>query len=78
MDSMGWLHYRTGKYSEALTYLRSAYATEPNAEIGAHLGEILWMLGDKDEARRIWQESIQLAPGDPVIQETLNRLKVDL
>lgn len=78
MDSMGWLHYRIGKYPEALTYLRSAYAAEPNAEIGAHLGEILWMLGDKDEARRIWQESIKLAPGDPVIQETLNRLKVDL
>jgi tetratricopeptide (TPR) repeat protein len=78
MDSMGWLLYRTGKYPEALTYLRNAYAGEPNAEIGAHLGEILWMLGDKNEARRIWQESIELAPKDPVIQETLNRLKVDL
>lgn len=78
MDSMGWLLYRTGKYPEALTYLRSAYAVEPNAEIGAHLGEILWMLGNKDEARRVWQEAIQLTPKDPVIQETLNRLKVDL
>lgn len=78
MDSIGWLHYRTGKYPKALTYLRSAYAAEPNAEIGAHLGEILWMLGDKDEARRVWQEAIKLTPKDPVIQETLNRLKVDL
>lgn len=78
MDSMGWLHYRTGKYPEALTYLRDAYAAEPNAEIGAHLGEILWMLGDQDEARRIWQEAIKVTPNDPVIQETLNRLKVDL
>lgn len=78
MDSMGWLHYRTGKYPEALTYLRNAYTAEPNAEIGAHLGEILWMLGDKDEARRVWQEAIKLTPSDPVILETLNRLKVDL
>jgi tetratricopeptide (TPR) repeat protein len=78
MDSMGWLLYRTGQYPEALTYLRNAYATQPNAEIGAHLGEILWVLGDKDEARRVWQESMELAPKDPVIQETLNRLKADL
>lgn len=78
MDSMGWLLYRTGQYPEALTYLRNAYAAEPNAEIGAHLGEILWVLGDKDEARRVWQESIKLAPKDPVLLETLNRLKVDL
>ncbi|HSC68678.1 MAG TPA: tetratricopeptide repeat protein, partial [Cellvibrio sp.] len=48
MDSMGWLLYRTGKYTEALGYLRSAYAAAPNAEISAHLGEILWTLGDKE------------------------------
>lgn len=78
MDSMGWLLYRTGKYPEALTYLRSAYTAEPNAEISAHLGEILWVLGDKEEARRIWQEGIKLAPNDPILQETLNRLKADL
>lgn len=78
LDSMGWLLYRTGKTSEALIYLRSAYAAQPNAEIGAHLGEILWMLDNKEEARRIWQESIELAPKDPVMRNTLNRLKVDL
>ncbi len=78
MDSMGWLLYRTGQYPEALTYLRNAYAVEPNAEIGAHLGEILWVLGDKAEARRVWQDSIQLTPKDPVLLETLKRLKVDL
>jgi tetratricopeptide (TPR) repeat protein len=78
LDSMGWLQYRLGKYTEALGYLRSAYAAAPNAEISAHLGEILWMLGDKEEARRIWQEGIKIAPTDPVIQETINRLKADL
>jgi tetratricopeptide (TPR) repeat protein len=78
MDSMGWLHYRTGKYPEALELLRRAFAAGPNAEISAHLGEILWMLGNKEEARQVWQEGIHHAPKDPVIQETLNRLKVDL
>ena len=78
MDSIGWLHYRTGKYPEALEFLRKAFATGPNPEIGAHLGEILWMLGNKEEARQVWQESIKLAPNDPAIEETLNRLKADL
>lgn len=78
LDSMGWLHFRTGNYTDALSYLRSAYATAPNPEIAAHLGETLWLLGDLDEARRIWQEGIQLSPTDPTLLETLNRLKVKL
>jgi len=78
MDSMGWLLYRTGKYSEALTYLRKAYAAAPAPEIGAHLGEILWVLGDKDAARNIWKESLEKNPNDPHIRATLTRLKADL
>lgn len=78
MDSMGWLYYRTGKYPEALEFLRKAFAAGPNAEISAHLGEILWMLGDQEEARLVWQEGIKLTPGDPAIQEVLTRLKADL
>lgn len=78
IDSMGWLHYRTGKYPLALHYLRQAYEADPNAEIGAHLGEVLWSMGDKDEARRIWREAQQLGPENPILSETLNRLKVDL
>lgn len=78
IDSMGWLHYRRGNYPEALRHLQQAYETAPGAEIGAHLGEILWVLGDKTEARRIWREAQQLDPNDPAINETLNRLKADL
>lgn len=78
LDSMGWLHFRTGNYPEALMFLRKAFAAGPNAEISAHLGEILWMLGNKVEARQVWQEGIKHAPDDPVIQDTLKRLKADL
>ncbi|HTF97858.1 MAG TPA: tetratricopeptide repeat protein [Cellvibrio sp.] len=78
MDSMGWLLYRLGQYPQALEQLRSAFNTAPNAEIAAHLGEVLWILNEKEEARRIWEEGIKLSPGDPVIQETLQRLKADL
>ncbi len=78
IDSMGWLHYRTGKYPDALDYLRQAYEAAPNAEIGAHLGEVLWVIGDKEEARRVWREALQREPDDETIRATLNRFKVDL
>ena len=78
MDSMGWLLFRTGKYSEALEFLRKAYAASPNAEISAHLGEILWVLGNQDEASQIWQEGFKLSPNNPILLDTLKRLKADL
>jgi tetratricopeptide (TPR) repeat protein len=53
VDSMGWVLYREGDLKEAARELRRAYTGRPDAEIGAHLGEVLWMLGEKDEARRI-------------------------
>ena len=78
IDSMGWLYYRTGKYPEALSHLRQAYEVSPNAEIGAHLGEVLWVIGETEEARRVWREAQQLEPDNATIRETLNRLKADL
>ena len=78
MDSIGWLYYRTSQYPEALEFLRKAFTADPNAEISAHLGEILWVLGNKEEARQVWQQGMKYAPNDPTIQETLNRLKADL
>ena len=78
MDSMGWLLYRTGNYPEALKYLRQAYAKLPSAEVSAHLGEVLWQSGARDEARRVWQQGLQQAPNDPMINDTLKRLEADL
>lgn len=78
IDSMGWLYYRTGKYPDALNYLRQAYEASPNAEIGAHLGEVLWVIGDKEEARSVWREAQQLEPDNNTLRETINRLKADL
>ena len=75
IDSVGWLHYRTGNYPEALIYLRRAYAAYQDAEIAAHLGEVLWVIGEKDEARQIWEDALKLTPGSEVITSTMQRLK---
>ncbi len=60
MDSMGWVHYRLGNYDEALDYLRSALKVMNDHEIAAHLGEVLWVTGHKDEARKVWKEALKV------------------
>jgi tetratricopeptide (TPR) repeat protein len=74
LDSMGWSYFRLGQLDEALTYLRQAYAIMPDAEISAHLGEVLWVMGQREEARQIWRKAEQEDPEHRVLRETLQRL----
>lgn len=74
-DSMGWVAFRQGRLEEAESYLRKALAMDDNPEIAAHLGEVLWEMGRKDEARSIWNETLKAAPDNPVLNKTLERLQ---
>ena len=73
IDSMGWVQFRLGNLAEARRYLDRAWEMTHDAEIGAHLGEVMWAQGEHDAARRIWQESKETAPDDPVLLEVLHR-----
>lgn len=73
MDSVGWGYYRSGRLDESLAMLRRAFASNPDPEIAAHLGEVLWMHGDKDEARKIWQDSIKAYPGNVPLQTAIEK-----
>ncbi|HEX6690948.1 MAG TPA: tetratricopeptide repeat protein, partial [Burkholderiales bacterium] len=75
IDSMGWVLYREGNLKGAAEQLRRAYAGRPDAEIGAHLGEVLWVMGQRAEADRIWQESLKASPENETLQKTIKRLK---
>jgi tetratricopeptide (TPR) repeat protein len=75
MDSLGWVLYREGDLKGAAEQLRRAYVGRPDAEIGAHLGEVLWVMGQRDEANRIWQESLKASPDNETLQKTIKRLK---
>jgi tetratricopeptide (TPR) repeat protein len=75
LDSLGWVQYREGDIKGAAATLRRAYEGRQDAEIGAHLGEVLWVLGERDEARRIWQESLKAAPENETLQKTLKRFQ---
>jgi tetratricopeptide (TPR) repeat protein len=77
-DSLGWVEYRLGNHAQALVHLRRAYASRPDTEIAAHLGEVLWVSGQRDEARRIWREGRERDADNEVMRETLSRLQVRL
>lgn len=73
LDSMGWVLYRMGKKQEALEYLQKAAGKLQDGEIAAHLGEVLWSLDRKDEARRVWREALKFAPDNPKLRKTIER-----
>jgi len=78
IDSQGWLAYRLGQREEALKLLRRAHLARPHVEVAAHLGEVLWALGQQDEARRIWRDGRTREARNDVLTETLARLQVTL
>lgn len=73
LDSMGWVLYRLGKMSEAVDYLRQAIKIRKDPEIAAHLGEVLWVKGDKDAARKVWDTALQEAPDDSVLLNVIKK-----
>jgi tetratricopeptide (TPR) repeat protein len=75
MDSLGWAQFRLQRYDEAVTNLRRAYAQQPDAEIAAHLGEALWVSGQKDEARRVFAEGRKKDAENLTLLRTIERLK---
>jgi tetratricopeptide (TPR) repeat protein len=74
-DSMGWVLFRMGRNQEGLDYLQRAFKQRPDPEIAAHLGEVLWVLDQRDEAKRIWAESLKAHPNNELLQGTVKRFQ---
>ena len=75
IDSMGWVLYRLGDLKGAAEQLRRAWRGRPDGEIGAHLGEVLWVLGERAEAELVWREALEASPENDTLQKTIQRLK---
>ncbi len=78
LDSMGWVLFRNGQYDESVQYLRRAYAEFPDPEVAAHLGEVLWTMGDTEDAKAVWRSALADAPNSPILLKTLRRLGVEI
>jgi tetratricopeptide (TPR) repeat protein len=73
MDSMGWVLYRMNQNDAALTFLKRAFELRPDAEIAAHLGEVLWAAGQHDAARKIWASALKDHPANEVLLATVKK-----
>ncbi|NWO04262.1 MAG: tetratricopeptide repeat protein [Alteromonadaceae bacterium] len=74
LDSMGWVLFLQGYPEQALDYLEQAWAAFPDPEVAAHYGEALWVTGNRDQARIVWQETLDEHPNDELLLDTINRL----
>jgi predicted Zn-dependent protease len=74
LDSYGWVLFRQGRGEDALTYLNAAYADDRGGDIAAHLGEVLWHLGRRSDADRVWSEGSRADADNPLLKATLVRL----
>lgn len=75
LDSMGWVLYRLGRLDESITYLQKARAMRNDPEVAAHLGEVLWVKGDRAAAEKTWDAALRDTPNDKKLLEVIKRLK---
>lgn len=78
LDSLAWVEFRSGNKAEAVRILRAAYATRPDAEIAAHLGEVLWTMNLRDEANAAWAKGLELNRDNDTLKSTIIRLRGSL
>jgi tetratricopeptide (TPR) repeat protein len=78
IDSLAWVEFRSGKLTDAQRLLEQAFASRKDPEIAAHLGEVLWAAGQRDEAVRVWRQGLELQRDNETLQETIKRLKPSL
>lgn len=76
VDSLGWVQFRLGNLEESILRLREAFKMYPDAEIASHLGEVLWVSGDQQQARSVWQQGLALDPDSDIIPAVMRRLDV--
>ncbi len=74
LDSLGWVLHRLGQNKEALGFLQRSYELRPDAEIAAHLGEVLWVLGRREEAQKVWATALREFSKNDVLKSTVQRL----
>ncbi|MFT4630772.1 MAG: tetratricopeptide (TPR) repeat protein [Arenicella sp.] len=78
LDSMGWVLFRLNDLDQAVKFLQQAYDLSSEVEIAAHLGEVLWVKGEKDRARDVWRNAFEKESKNPLLASTLRRFEVQL
>jgi tetratricopeptide (TPR) repeat protein len=73
IDSIGWVEYRLENYEAAIKHLRRALSLFNNDEVAAHLGEVLWVSGEEEEAREVWNKALEVAPESDILLRVIEQ-----
>jgi tetratricopeptide (TPR) repeat protein len=74
LDTIGWIYFRLGRYTEAEEYIKKAIALGSNsAVIHEHLGDIYSKMNDREKALEYWNKALQLDPSNAPLAEKINR-----
>ena len=73
LDSMGWVLYRLGRLDEAIDFLQKAFDLRNDPEVAAHLGEVHWIMGNKQAAKAVWETALQDTPADDRLLKVIER-----
>jgi tetratricopeptide (TPR) repeat protein len=75
IDSLGWLHYKKGRYEDALRELLNASKSleQPDAVVCEHIGDAYRALNRTAEAMLYWQKAAQLDPGNKPLLTKIDR-----
>jgi tetratricopeptide (TPR) repeat protein len=59
VDSLGWVLFRLGRYSEAVLHMETAVALMPvDPVVNDHLGDVYWSVGRTREAEFQWSRAL--------------------
>ena len=75
LDSLGWIAFRQNRLKDAEGFLRRAIDKFKDGEIAAHLGEVLWAQGRKDEAKAVWRAQLKAQPDSDILKKTMARFE---
>lgn len=75
IDSLGWVNFHLGRPERALELLQRAWDRLKDPEIAAHLGEVLWTTGRRDEARAVWRAGAEIDADNPALRRTMEKYK---
>ncbi len=72
LDTIGWIHYKLGNYTEAKSYIEKAVETgDASAEVYEHLGDIFWALDNSERAFYMWKKAVELDPDRSYLLERI-------
>ena len=77
LDTLGWIHYRKGKFEEAVNVLLRAEQnlTKPDPTVLEHIGDAYAKLEKIPQALEFWQKAIALTPENQLLADKIEKTK---